>query len=631
MKNKLVKTLLVSILAVTALSACNSGASNSATEIQSTPNAISATQSATISEDPLPTTLEMLTGGFEDVVMENVAGWILGKVTDGAFPPDSSTQLLNNIRKNLQTIENQLTVNNTLLVDLVNQINNNEYTQQQETINTVANSINTFYDGFSLWISTNLGDNSLATLGSFQGTSIEPISESALVYMSQNQKSIVNQLGPFAALDSAEQDLSCDNASPYSATNPSLHQNSVNLQSPCAIAAALSAEIAEFENNNPITKGQNALENVVTFNSAIELSYLNVVQAMTNAYAIDQLRVYLGENPNSRVTIPTVVLPADAALGYSNTLADVNYAYNQRLGYITQIYNDAKSQVFQYYTSAHDNIESINSLSMESQCGFNYQNIESSLTAGSGSYYWDGNTLTATCQNIKAGMITTTSNIADMCSNANLQVINGYISCGPSATNYIAAQGYNQNNFQAPQVPAYDTVTNYGDASFNQLYSFGVSGTLDVYFDQNFPLIYTDAIRYMANGMDGEGISNLSATGFNVYSQPGSGNTAATIMALVDDGVHAYMIGAGEIDNKLSDDQAYMILECVPGDKNCQEGNFPNPNSPTQGQEAYNALVFSNGDVVSMYNQFTGNYHGNYYIHNYYNNTAPSYLLPSSY
>ena len=120
-------------------------------------------------------------------------------------------------------------------------------------------------------------------------------------------------------------------------------------------------------------------------------------------------------------------------------------------------------------------------------------------------------------------------------------------------------------------------------------------------------------------------ISNVSSTGFIANVNPGN-QVGALQMAPVSDGVHVYLIGVGAIYNEVSDDQAYMILSCVPGDNNCQMANFPNPNSPAQGQEAYNALVFSNGDIISMYNQFTDHYHGNYYIQNYYNNTAPSYF-----
>jgi hypothetical protein len=251
----------------------------------------------------------------------------------------------------------------------------------------------------------------------------------------------------------------------------------------------------------------------------------------------------------------------------------------------------------------------IDSLSSES--------LNESISSAANSYGWDGQTLTATCKNIGLGTITTTINLSTLCLNPSLQVSNGYISCGPSGSNYQASNEY-------ISVPQYSDITNnYGGASFNQLYSFLSSGYLDVYFDSNYPLTYTEGIQNIKNS--GSQISNVSSTGFTDNINPG--NQAITMpMAVVSDGIHAYLIGAGAIYNTLSDNQAYMILACIPGDIYCQVANFPNPNSPTQGQEAYNALVFSNGDIISMYNEFTGQYHGNYYIQNYYNNTAPSYF-----
>lgn len=641
MKNLRKNTLLMLLLgAATVLTACNSGGPGPNSNNGNNNANTSLAEKSIGEEEGLPNVVNMILGGFETKIGGEAASWLLDEISGGSFPPASPNQLIVNINNQLTQIEKQITGTNQLVTQVLEKVNEYQYQNQDEILNTYENKANTIYDNFDNWLASSLPQQyAVATESSFSMGSTSPISESALAFMVSNQGNITSAVGgDFSELDRTEQNLSCDNASQYSVANPSVHSTpSLNLGqgATCAPAQVLSSAITSFEAANPITVGTNAFQSMVAFNTAMDFIYLGMVQALTHAYQVDQLRVYIGENVGASISIPSVVYGADAS-NYNSALADVTYAYNQRLGYLNTLFSQAKQEIFNYYTSAQagTNIESINSTSMINNCGLTYQNIENSLNSNANSYYWDGNNLTATCLTNIPGrqqITSTVNNLPTLCVDANLQVSNGYISCGPSVNNYVVTQSINawngDNNNSAPTVNLYSNENNYNGGSNDQLYSFFSGGHLDVSYDPAYPLTSNGVYPYVNSGYMYLHYAHQSPTGFIAYDEPKSGwnfenDGNPTIMNIVDDGVHAYLIGAGGIYVSGQDNQGFMVLGCIPGDSNCIQGNFPNPNSPTPGQEGYNALVFSNGDVISMYNEYTGSYHGDYYIKNYYNGTA---------
>lgn len=640
MKKKLLNILLLSVLAASTLAGCNSGgdSNNNSNTNSSTAQAATQTDSQLIgTEGGL---LSIIGGNIEEAITEQVGSALWNLITKGqAFPQTAAEwdkQALISIQQNIQQIEAQLNIQNAKLNTIIQDIDNTALSGSNLKISNYLSNITDETTNVENLVQNSLPSNQSSTTiindlitGSAQPFSSQQV-ESLTSYV--NNYSITTLVPGFTSskIDTTEQQLSCDPSTTgntyYILNNES--QNALshpmpNLSSNCLLSVALNNAYNNLTQNVQLTTGSNVLYDLQSFDQMLDTQYLQIVQALTAAYYLDQLRLYLYVNlqpshQNHISPLLTVDPNSNSLANLSTAQAELQLAYNTRLSFIQALFAQTKQNAFNHYTNT------IQTNSLASNCNFNYSAIDSlsseslnaSMSSGENSYAWDGGTLTATCKNIGLGTITTTINVSTLCSNPSLQVSNGYISCGPSVSNYKAS-----NEFIS--VPSYSDITNnYGGASFDQLYSFYSSGTLDVYFDSNYPLTYTKGISNLINAVQ---ISNVSSTGFIANVNPGN-QVGALQMAPVSDGVHVYLIGVGAIYNEVSDDQAYMILSCVPGDNNCQMANFPNPNSPAQGQEAYNALVFSNGDIISMYNQFTDHYHGNYYIQNYYNNTAPSYF-----
>lgn len=643
MRNKLVKTLLVSILAATALSGCNSGGgSTNNSNANSNNSAQAATQ--TDSQQSIGAEgglLSIIGGNIEEAITEQVGSALWNLITKGqAFPQTAAEwdkQALISIKQNIQQIEAQLNIQNSKLNTIIQDIDNTALSGSNLKVSDYLSNISDETTNVENLVQNTLPSNQSSTAivnalitGSAQPLSTEQV-ESLTSYV--NNYSISTLVPGFTSskIDTTEQQLSCDPSTTgntyYVLNNES--QNALshpmpNLSSNCLLSVALNNAYNNLTQNVQVTAGSNVLYDLQSFDQMLDTQYLQIVQALTTAYYLDQLRLYLYVNlqpshQNHISSLLTVDPDSNNLANFSTAQAELQLAYNTRLSFVQALFTETKQNAFNHYTNT------IQTDSLASNCNFNYGAIDSlsseslnaSMSSSGNSYGWDGETLTATCKNIGLGTVTTTIHVSTLCSNPSLQVSNGYIACGPSVSNYKASSEYNFT-------PSYSDITNnYGGASFDQLYSFYSSGNLDVYFDNNYPLTYTGGISYYLG--DSGQISNLSSTGFILNVDPGD-QVGTQVMAPVNDGVHVYFIGEKSIYNTFSDDQVYMILSCVPGDNNCQMANFPNPNSPVQGQEAYNALVFSNGDIISMYNQFTDHYHGNYYIQNYYNNTAPSYF-----
>jgi len=119
MKNKLLKSLLVSILAATALSACNSGADSSNTPNLNA-NSSQATATQTDSQQSIGAEgglLSIIGGNIEEAITEQVGSALWNLITKGqAFPQTAAEwdkQALISIKQNIQQIEAQLNIQNS--------------------------------------------------------------------------------------------------------------------------------------------------------------------------------------------------------------------------------------------------------------------------------------------------------------------------------------------------------------------------------------------------------------------------------------------------------------------------------------------------------------------------------------
>ncbi len=286
--------------------------------------------------------------------------------------------------------------------------------------------------------------------------STQPFSSQQLESLTSyvNKYNITEQVPGFTTpeIDKTEQQLSCDistTANTYYILNNE-SQNAINhpvpnLSSNCLLSLALNNAYTNLTQNIQLTTGSNIFYNLQVFYQMLDIEYLQIIQALTTAYYLDQLRLYLYVNlqPGSENHISpllTIDPNSNNLAKLSTAKAELQLAYKTRLSFIQGLFAETKQNAFNYYTNT------IQTNSLESNCNFNYNAIDSlsseslneSISSAANFYGWDGQTLTATCKNIGLGTITTTINLSTLCLNPSLQVSNGYISCGPSGSNYQA-------------------------------------------------------------------------------------------------------------------------------------------------------------------------------------------------
>ena len=644
MNNKL-KLISLAVISTFILVACNGGNSNSngqQTDADTVPPVAGDISLDAAAPGAGAGLLSMLGGGVVSAIGGQVALWLLEKVTGGAFPPNNTPELISGISTQLTQIQEEISAQNAYTDNLINTY------QAENAYSTIKNNYITIIGGFYSKIGqfiqqanhcSKFPDISQSDLNTayeaFNFQSSAPFESMILKAMStkNNQNTLVGQTTSFSNLDNAATSLTCDTPNgKYNSLNPSNYPTpNLNLSyaagQGCQIALVLQAALSNFT-NMPITTGNNAFYTYTSFSAGLDIFYLTMVNSLTQEYAIDQLRAYLGQFKNSIIGFPDYVSNVNS---YQSALNDVTLAYNSRLGYLNTMFSEAKELAFNYITQVSNSTESINSLSMQTQCNLTPQGIESNVPANlstsqaSSLYSWDGSNLKVTCSS-NDGQLTTTTSIAALCQNADLQANNGYISCGHSIDNYAFVKAYtNPTVYDMAQflfLIDYTNITSYNVdpalAYFSMLYGFWSTGTLDVYYDSAYPITSNSFSQTNSAFTTSPTIYTLSSTGFNVLVNPSSlgDGDAGGVPALVSDEVHTFIIGAGAIHHTTSNNEGYMILNCIPGDSNCQVGSFPNSTTPS---ETYNALIFRNGDVITMYNK---NQNGDYYLQNYYNGTA---------
>ena len=669
MKKKLLNILLASVLAATTLAGCNSGAENNSNSNSNSSIAPVAAQTDTqqsIGEEG--GLLNIIGGNIEEAITEQVGSALWNLITKGqAFPQTAAEwdkQALISIQQNIQQIEAQLNIQDAKLNTIIQDIDNTALSGSDLKISSYLSNISDETTNVENLVQNTLPSNQSSTTivndlitGSAQPFSSQQV-ESLTSYV--NNYNIATLVPEFTTskIDTTEQQLSCDPSTTantyYMLNNES--QNAIshptpNLSSNCLLSVALNNAYTDLTQNVQLSAGSNIFYSLQGFDQMLDTQYLQIVQLLTTAYYLDQLRLYLYVNlqpadQNHIATLLVVDPDSNNLTNLATAQAELQLAYNTRLSFVQTLFTEAKQQAFNHYAGA------ISSTSLENNCNFSYQAIESfTLSAqmsGTGNLYgWDGSQLQMTCQNqfnpVRSGMITTTTNLAQMCvttvgSNGNntynLQSSNGYIRCGAGNTSNNSYGNYSGSNIldfdvnPATLGSSMQSITSYDGAQDELDYNIGSGttdhghGNLDISFIGQ-PLIGWDYYSWNNNGSEAL-FEDPSASFLDIFANSYTClfcNSPSAKWGYVDDGQHAYMISAVVPDGSF----AAPVIACIPNDSNCVQGFFPNnsgegsyPNGPT-GYGSYEALMFSNGDEITMTQQMG---HGNYNIQTFYNGAA---------
>ncbi len=647
MKNKLINTLMLAGIIATTLVGCNSGASGNPNNQTSSNQATSATTINTNQENldsaqiggVASVLMDFASSTLNEYIDDTVGKVIWNLISGGSISGNggqATHQALSAISQQLNSVENTLSEQNAVLQTTYNSIESAALGPAGTEIGNMSSTLVDNNNGTSDWISkatAGLGQQNVNIAESiFSGYSQAQMSEDISLALLQNQAALFNSNPNIASnQDSYEQYLSCDENNPtvtYDATNLSLtqqeHPQSSLGQNNCAVSNFLNDAINKY-GITQLTQGTNIFYTTQGFDQALDLVYLQILNALTQAYAVDQVRLYLGlpvTNPSGSMQVQApIVIPNSAYNNYALAESDLALAYNMRLANLQQLFSSAKSQLFNQFAGA------LVSTTMTNQCNLSYQGIdaESPISINSNdnnAYSWDGTTLKATCKENNGNSINVSYDVGDLCTtntgsnpisvigqggsytysnmttnsnNYNLYVLNGAVSCG---TQNWKTTTFNGNNFN-PDTDAINTLqsANIAKVTYRTLQNVwnGIL-TWGDYAPIASPITSTTAQVSLGGGTSTAAAYNLNGnynqsisisgltTGYTELSQVTAG-------MLVFDGVHAYMAVVYDTDYNTS-----VGIQCLPNDSSCTMG--------TSESSGY-SLSFSNGDSINIRNNGT--------------------------
>lgn len=506
-------------------------------------------------------------------------------------------------------------------------------------------------------------------------------------------------------LDAYEQELSCD-ISPKliswytleSTVNAKNHPMP-NLRTPgCSLINYLNTSLAYLYTKS-ISPGNNIFYTLSQFNYGLSFTALTIINALSQAYTIDQLRLFLYAQASNyknlnigwKDSLPAVISPANGKLkNYQEAKAELKLAYETRINFVMNLINQAESQAFGYYTTQ------ISSTSMGNDCNLNLTSLlqlesnqlsqnASGATSNNGNLLsWDGQYLAVSCKNAQryeSGIFTSTTNVTGLCqatnSNYNLYSINGYVFCSSAFGQNIQESNYSNiplitagNNIPYYSLspssipipnsvfgqqfggPLYDPMVYSipSNTGLNARNPYGGPLSLNIQFSGTaFPImwIYNPQQTNLTFGANGESVSmNLHVgpytkdipaalwtasgnAGWNKVSidyQVGScvdcdytGTNLKPIEQngwfIIFDGNHYFLMGAyvaypgyDDVNSFVYNPFGSVYISCLNNDINCQQGIFANPNGAESSD--YQALVFSNGDVITLTQNGRNQYFG---------------------
>jgi hypothetical protein len=645
MKNKLVNTLMLAGIVTSTLVGCNSGASgNTNNQASPTTQATSSTTQETLTSAPIGSVASVLmdfaSSTLNDYIDDTVGKVVWNLISGGSISGNggqATHQALTAISQQLNTVENTLSQQNAVLQTTYNAIESATLGPAGTAISNMNSILVDNNTATSDWISKATSglsqQNSSLAQSIFNGYSQAQMNESISLALLQNQSSLFNANPNIASdQDSYEQYLTCDenNATvTYDVTNLSAtqqeHPQSSLSENNCAVSNFLNDAINKY-GVTQLSQGTNIFYTTQGFDQALDLVYLQILNALTEAYAVDQVRLYLGlpvTNPSGSINVQApIVIPNSAYNNYALAESDLALAYNMRLANLQQLFTSAKSQLFNQFAAT------LVSTTTTSQCNLSYQGVDATNAINidsnsNNAYSWDGTTLKATCQENNGESVNVSYNVGNLCTtntgsnpistigqggnytypnmtnnsnNYNLYVLNGSVSCG---TQNWKTTTFNGNDFN----PDTDVINTLGSANIAKVTYRTLQNiwkgilTWSDYAPIASPVNSTTAHVQLGGGTSTAKAYDLSGnynqsisisgltTGYTELSQVTGG-------MLIFDGVHAYMTVV--YDN--SDYDANVGIQCLPNDSSCSMGNA--------GDGSY-ALNFSNGDSISIKNNGT--------------------------
>lgn len=667
MRNKLTNMLMLSGVITILLTGCNSGGGSNNLNTETASNQASVNLSSThtnaIASGEIVSSISSVLLDFGAATLNEYINGTVGKIiwnliSNGSVSGSGgqyTRQALTAIGNQLDSVENTLSQQNEVLQTTYNAIESaalgSSNTELSE-MNTALVDNNSDTNGWITKVTAGLGQQNMNLAENiFTSYNQGSMNESISIAL-QNASSTFNINVPgLANQDTYEQFLSCDENNAvvtYDITNLQAtqqeHPQATLSSNNCAVTNFLNDAINKY-GITQLTKGTNVFYTTQGFDQALDLVYLQILDALTQAYAVDQVRLYLGlpvTNPSkdTRVSAP-VVIPDNAYTNYQQAESDLTLAYNMRLANLQQLFASAKSQLFNQFTSA------ITSPNTVQQCNLSFESVDAvsylsqSSTDNKNNYSWDGSALRLPCANTQAGTIVTTTNIQSLCQTTNgtynLQSVNGYIRCGAGTTSVGDYGNYSSSNILNASIQPTTSDSSIINAEVDNLsYSFGGgttdrgSGNMWVYFT-GAPLVAWQYQGYNNNGGEAAFINtnspqpSPSPTFVDIYVNTYMCLDCDSISgqwSYVDDGTHAYMIGAYVPGGNWGT----PLIACLPNDSNCTLGSASNsngqgsyPDGAVGGYSGYNGLVFSNGDVITI-TQLKG--HGDYNIQTFYNGAS---------
>lgn len=565
-KSKLASYLSLAFLGIASLTtACSSGSGANNSGASTTPPA----EQPPITFVNTPTDFDVeafvvkfATDHLESYVANYIATDLFNKIVSGSANPEDYEDV---IYSNLLTMSNQLAsvesgfkTQDTLINQLIGIINSNtlDYNQNnlynlnyqlQQNLKNIGTTLiySPLYPKYGDSISRH--EESVFT-GYDQGKISESMMKLVLKNLSSNSVYITDYLnwssaGSGLSLDLAQQTLSCDfGAIPWYTESKGVNETNhpipnINNVS-CLFSNTLNDLTAQLLlQNRGNSSGVNSFYYLYQLNMALADIYLRTLSALTQAYQMDQFKLYVMAKESSSqqyITLPVVVSPPKGGvLDYNVASSEIEKAYNHRVKMLASLFRQTEKKAFDSYASAINStnmaencnlsVESLNKLSLTSSLSATASNVESN---NGNLLSWDGQYLAVTCHNAQryeSGIFTSTTDVTDMCqptsspANYNLNTINGYVYCGTMNSNIksqesvplgINSLNYYSMNSATPVSGPLFKLSNSGSASYSYdptvyVYPYDYPGRIntgyDYYGNITLTVNFSQPLKWFAN------------------------------------------------------------------------------------------------------------------------------------
>lgn len=311
MKNKLINTLMLSGVIAATLVGCNSGGNGNVanqTQLGSMGSNNQGVTSSQISNTEKIGAEGNILVDFAAATLSEYINSTVGKVVLNAITGDnensgqSTKEILNAIDTNFQTLETNLNNLNTTINIVYNNLESGSLGSTKSSIGKITNVLGNNYNNVSTWINkagSNSGlsqDNINLAESIFTGFSQASMNGAITTALLNSGSTFNANILALSDQDIYQQELTCDNSLTYSFESiiqtENAHQQTVLSNNNCPLANLLNNEIDQFALNS-LKQGTNIFYITQGFDQSLDLIYLQVLTALTQAYAVDQLRLFM--------------------------------------------------------------------------------------------------------------------------------------------------------------------------------------------------------------------------------------------------------------------------------------------------------------------------------------------------